>query len=512
MESYLDHARKLSARYPCMAQFFSDWDRFAPRRLPEPLSSRQFTSRCGALEFVPDKQPEFVDLSDSADLRDYLDRINAEAPCHNRLFLLEDLDESSLEMLGSALHIDPVVLADQLFTYHFSENHTIPHRTLPSLTDASRSFTLRYYELRETDDRLAENQTRRRRTFAHASRQIERWRDLATRRETHVDVVRHNVSFWCGEGLPGEDKPTPGAWNAILLVDPPVASQPAARKGYYYVLDKEEDNAPWSPQIQWSKPYRAGYSDLRPWLSSRSVLAPSRQSMFDDIIFYWLRAERREIDAVFDSCVNTTLFVHQIVACHWNEFLDLQFKTLSTVDLTSKSKRHNSPGKAVSTAEWREELNYYNERLSLLGILQRRLMWYKREMVLNLERLGFAPYVAGDHTSIATPSSLRIAGRDLQAILSELDRHESRVDNLVGIVTDSINLSSALRSLHSARFGLQLSIVGAVFFPITLVAAIFSMGGDYSPGSKDFWIPWVVAVPLVIILIITTWQVHHTLL
>lgn len=232
--------------------------------------------------------------------------------------------------------------------------------------------------------------------------------------------------------------------------------------------------------------------------------------MFDDVIFYWLRAEGREIDAVFDSCVNTTLFVHRIVACHWYEFLDLQFKTLSAVDLTSRMKRRGSDGKAVSTAEWREELNYYNERLSLLGILQRRLMWYKQEMILNLERLGFPLHGAGNDTSIAKPSSLHTAERDLQAILSELDRHESRVDNLVGVVTDSINLSSALRSLHDTRFGLQLSIVGAVFFPITLVAAIFSMGGDYSPGSKDFWIPWVIAVPLVAILILTTWQAHHS--
>lgn len=232
--------------------------------------------------------------------------------------------------------------------------------------------------------------------------------------------------------------------------------------------------------------------------------------MFDDAIFYWLRADGREIDAVFDSCVNTTLFVQQIVACHWYALLDLQFKTLSTVDLTSKTKRRGSPEKAVSTAEWREELKYYNDRLSLLGIFQRRLMWYKQEMILNLERLGFASHGAGDDTSIALPSSLRIAGRDLQAILYELDRLESRVDNLVGVVTDSINLSSALRSLHDARFGLQLSIVGAVFFPITLVAAIFSMGGDYSPGSKHFWIPWVIAVPLVTILILTAWQAHRS--
>lgn len=179
---------------------------------------------------------------------------------------------------------------------------------------------------------------------------------------------------------------------------------------------------------------------------------------------------------------------------------------MPTVDLTSKQKRGVSAGKIVSTAEWKKELDYYNERLFLLGLLQRRLMWYEQEMLLNLERLGLKPDGASYETSITVPLSLRAAERDFRSIFYELKLHKSRADNLVGIVTDSINLSSALRSLHDARFGLQLSIAGAVFLPITLVAAIFSMGGDFQPGSKYFWIPWVVAVPMVIILILMIWQ------
>ncbi|KAL2827235.1 hypothetical protein BDW59DRAFT_58717 [Aspergillus cavernicola] len=228
--------------------------------------------------------------------------------------------------------------------------------------------------------------------------------------------------------------------------------------------------------------------------------------MFDDIIFYWLNAEKHEIDSVFDRCVNTTTFVHRIVSSHWFDFLELQFKTLSTVDLTSKAKRGDFARKPISTTEWRAELDYYNERLSLLGLLQRRLMWYKQEMVLNLERLGFATPALGNEQSTLIPSALQAARQDFQTILSELDHHESRVDNLIGVVTDSINLSSALRSSNEARFGLQLSIVDAIFFPITLVAAVFPMGGDYLPGSRYFWIPWAVTIPLVTGLILMIWR------
>jgi hypothetical protein len=203
-----------------MAQFFTDWNRFAPDKLPQTPLPRPFISpgRVGVLEFMPERQPEFVDLSKPGDLRDYLDGVYPRAPCHNRLFLLEDLDETNLEILGAALLIDPVVLADHLFSYHFSQNNTVPHRTLPSLTDPTRSFTLRYYELRETDDRQAERQTHNRRTFSRVSRQIDRWRDLPLRRkgqrETYVDVVRHNVSFWCDESPDQKDRGTsPNPWN-----------------------------------------------------------------------------------------------------------------------------------------------------------------------------------------------------------------------------------------------------------------------------------------------------------
>ncbi|KAL4945694.1 hypothetical protein BDV06DRAFT_184276 [Aspergillus oleicola] len=467
------------------------------------------------------QQPTFIDLSNPTALNDYLNKINydASAPCLNRLIILEDLDEPYVETLGSALHIDPVVLADHLFTYHFSMNQTLPHRALPSLIDAERSFTLRYYELRETDDRHSGDQMHNpgtnRRTFARASRPIERWRDLPTRqsgRQVVVDAVRRNVSFWVRDGVPGEDwgDTTEGAWTAILLVDPPITSHLAGRDNYYILdKDRDKDSSFWRPQTQWSKPYHSGYNDFRPWKPSRSrsLLAPSRQSLFDDIIFYWTCAERREIDTVFDSPVNVMLFANRIVASHWFNLLDLQFKTLSTIDMTSKEQRRRPAGKRTSAADWREELEYYNRRLSLLGILQRRIMWYKQEVILNLEKLGLP--AAPGNTTTTTASTLTAATHDLSAILSELNRHESRIDNLLGIVTDSINLSSALRSLHDARFGLHLSIAGAVIFPITLVAALFSMGGDFAAGEKRFWVPWVVAAPLVGGLLGVIWWVQQ---
>ncbi|KAL4960353.1 uncharacterized protein BDV14DRAFT_182802 [Aspergillus stella-maris] len=511
MSSYLDEVRSLTGRYPCLTQFFYDWTRYTPAAYPGGKAPSS-ASRCGVLEFACGNQPTFIDLSNPHNLHKYITQPQRNG-CKNRLFLLEDLPETHIEILGSTLNLDPTVLADHLFTYHFAMNSTIPHRRLPSLTNPGKSFTLRYYEIRETDDRLTGDQTHNpgfsRRTFARASRPIERWRDLPSRqrgRDVVVDAVRRNVSFWCTGEVSGESDGN--GWTAILFVDPPIKSHRAGRDTYY-ILDKNKDKTSeaWQPQVQWSKPYHSGYHDFRPWdtRSASSLSEPSRQSLFDDIIFYWTHANRSDIDSVLDSPVNATLFVNRIVASHWFNLLDLQYKTISTIDMTSKDGRRRPKGKDKTAAGWREELEYYNKRLSLLGILQRRIMWYKQEVVLNLERLGF-PASSGN---APTPKSLSATIHDLNAILDELNRHESRIDNLLGIVTDSINLSSALRSLHDARFGLHLSIAGAVIFPITLVAAVFSMGDSFAPGQERFWIPWVVAVPLVGVLLCAIWWMQR---
>jgi hypothetical protein len=270
-------------------------------------------------------------------------------------------------------------------------------------------------------------------------------------------------------------------------------------------------NNTWTRQIQSSCPYHLGYADIRSWRSDQTSTGPGRTSLFDDIIFYWHRASQEEINSALVQGVDSAIFATQVVAAQWLNLLDLQLNTLSVMELRSRKQAGRSMGRFDGGEEWRQEIIDLSNKSSQLNVLRARLMWYEGEMLLNLERLGIGPDGSlNDGLRSSSPSTTLLAAkRNFYAIFTQLQLHKSRADNLTGIVTDIINLRGAMRALNDGHVGLQLSVVAAIFFPLTLVAAIFSMGSDYSPGARDFWVPWVVAVPLILLLIFLVWRTRR---
>ena len=135
-------------------------------------------------------------------------------------------------------------------------------------------------------------------------------------------------------------------------------------------------------------------------------------------------------------------------------------------------------------------------------------MWYEDQMGLNLERLGVTDPDEAAPSSMASSSSVGVrstalaeARQNFLSLYRRLRQNKERADSLTGIVTDLISLRGALRGLEDGALGLRLSILGAVIFPITLIAAILSMGGDFAAGESKFWLLWAVSVPLVAIMV-----------
>jgi hypothetical protein len=198
---YLHSLNSMASRHPCLKQFLSDWSQFSADNLLR--SSHHHTERpvgrAGVIEFVEGRQPQYKCLDGVEDLRKYLHDTKrlAQTPCKHRLYLLEDLFPPHVEALGASLDIDPVVFANQLNEYHYNGIDTVPQKTLPSLLDPAKSFTLRYYELRTSSRAHAAL-----RTFACASRQINRWTKVPQKTAQNpgeVALIRRNASFWCRE-------------------------------------------------------------------------------------------------------------------------------------------------------------------------------------------------------------------------------------------------------------------------------------------------------------------------
>ncbi|OMP88470.1 hypothetical protein BK809_0003227 [Diplodia seriata] len=63
--------------------------------------------------------------------------------------------------------------------------------------------------------------------------------------------------------------------------------------------------------------------------------------------------------------------------------------------------------------------------------------------------------------------------------------------------TKVLSLRESQMSNHLNRSVGRLTLLGACFVPASIIASILSMGGEYLPGKRDFWIYWVVTIPVV---------------
>ena len=55
------------------------------------------------------------------------------------------------------------------------------------------------------------------------------------------------------------------------------------------------------------------------------------------------------------------------------------------------------------------------------------------------------------------------------------------------------------KSIEEARNSRLLATLGTVFLPLSLVASVLSMGGDFLPGNGRFWIYFALSLPLHIV-------------
>jgi hypothetical protein len=72
----------------------------------------------------------------------------------------------------------------------------------------------------------------------------------------------------------------------------------------------------------------------------------------------------------------------------------------------------------------------------------------------------------------------------------------TRLKKKVDILCESYTQAVSSNEARSVDF---LTSLATIFVPISLVAGILSMGGDFAAGQDKFWVFWVVAVPLILL-------------
>ncbi|KAJ5692134.1 hypothetical protein N7462_001557 [Penicillium macrosclerotiorum] len=71
-----------------------------------------------------------------------------------------------------------------------------------------------------------------------------------------------------------------------------------------------------------------------------------------------------------------------------------------------------------------------------------------------------------------------------------------KTDNILQAYMQAVSIRESVTSNKQALHVGYLTSLATVFIPISFVAAIFSMGGDFAAGESRFWVYWTIAIPV----------------
>jgi hypothetical protein len=228
--------------------------------------------------------------------------------------------------------------------------------------------------------------------------------------------------------------------------------------------------------------YRGGFVDFSPQVNSSSefdtAVGPGKISALDDLCYYWTNAGLTN-DLDFTSPTAATTFLKRYVASHWTALLQYNmdvhhrhkytiYRAAKITDIsTSKLEQCWSTTESLNNrvACWVEQIDSSIQQLRATGTL------------------GDFP---GQHKNIS-------AEDDFLRLSLEFQEFKRRVEALVTSLT-------SLLSIYETKRMKELSNLGMLFVPLAFTSGIFSMSGNYAPGEASFWVYWVVAIPLVILM------------
>jgi hypothetical protein len=258
--------------------------------------------------------------------------------------------------------------------------------------------------------------------------------------------------------------------------------------------------------ISW--PYHNGCSTLAPLVFSvvgvesqeaniqRFQAKRNLVSPLDEMVFYWTQIATPElIKQAKSRSSNSAYYLLKHIAQHWVNQLELINTTIAKGEWLSDDYQAQIDDD-LTLKKWKDELIKINGISKDINYMRRHLNHFWRSMFLNLERLGIQ--LGSESVDNSMPLALKGAQQDFLTIHARMQPLRNRAEALTSVSNDLANLRAAFRSVHDTEFGLRLSLFASIIFPLTLLASMFSMSGDYQPGQPKFWKVWAIGLPFCI--------------
>ena len=272
---------------------------------------------------------------------------------------------------------------------------------------------------------------------------------------------------------------------ALLVVDEPM------RRAIVGIREKTEI----SKHFRDPEPFQGGYADFIKYENLQEGLetdVPPRTSLFDDLCFYY-ETHHHHLQLTEDP-QSVTPFAQKIVASEYMLLISYHRSLLSS--LGWRLSRRDSLD--VFDPSWVERA------WSDLQSFQRRLEDHHRNVGLAISDLQLSRK--------ANPSSHWMdTASDFLYIEAQLERLRNQADGLLNSFTSLAGIVGTRQSLDEARSVRVLTVLGMTFLPLSLVASLLSLSGNYQPGKAKFWVYWAASIPFILLVFGSAWLAVYIL-
>ncbi|KAJ8117965.1 hypothetical protein OPT61_g961 [Boeremia exigua] len=484
---YLNHVKRLSKNWtnlqqlvefmaigttPLQSPYFKDGER----------EERVSRTKVTFIEFRPEKKPHVTPITKHTELRETLNGLASETAIPPlRLFVVEDLSQQVIELLGARFDIDPLFFREQIednVWHNLRDTGAMP----PSLTCSTRQrswFRIRNMRLRyhKTDasfqaaklEATAWNVSRRpdndNNHWAHKD-EVERDGSGKVVNKAVVSILRTRTNIWIGKDKKSEDGTV-----GIILLDPTLkAGNPLwhDRTNWLPTTGMDED----SPPLPASN--KTWHSDI--------VAMTSAYPWFEIESGHTIGSQVLAVPTLYTICAEWLIVCDyvrtRLSQIEWEIEIPDVFRDKEKDDVRSKSQIIADSLKRLHT--WRRHIPVFRDMVT--EALQQALP--------AAERL-ISP-------SSTTEDAARIFDDikpDFNRILDNLKELQDRVDRLTEIVTSEINIEDSNQSREDNHNLTRLTWLATTFIPMSFISAFFSMNESVAELKYTYGWFFLTAIP-----------------
>ncbi|EOA80958.1 uncharacterized protein SETTUDRAFT_100060 [Exserohilum turcica Et28A] len=502
---YLAHIKSLSTSWRSL-RYLADWMQVGTTPLrwndlkkdPKERDRRANKTNITFIEYQPASEPKANRIQTSSVLHETLQSLSHERMREPplRLFIVEDLSQQVVELLGERFDIDPLFFREQIDDYVW-HNTRDPWAVPPSLISnmkhrqwfRMRNMRLRYHKTKTDfeESRLEANSWN---VLRRPDNDDNHWNFL-DEDDAVVSIMRTRTTMWIGK-----DKQCGNGTVGIVLLDPTVSQ---GRPLWY-------DRSNWLPTPKMA-------TKVYPSIQS-SV------SWFEDIVqmttaFPWFeQSEGHEINA--QVLAKPTMYT---ICAEWLIVCDYVRTRLSQIEWELENPRvFRSKGDAIDSSlkrlhTWRRQIPVFRDMVT--ETIEHALPAAAR-LTMSPSQYSAVPSSPMSYTTRSGLSEKIVINfdnvegfedivPDFRHVLNTINQLQERVERLTSIVTAEIAIEDSRRGLEENHNMARLTWLATIFIPLTFISGLYSMNESVSALKDTYGWYFATAIPFTLIVMGIGW-------